>query len=118
MTERRHEARVEALNLVSVEEFNEAGFRTDLSLGRTLDLSHDGMRLELSHPVPLRSVVSLHLALGETVIDVHGRVQFLRDLDGDGCELGLQFVDMSPEQWEDLDAYLKLHGLEETPRGA
>lgn len=42
--ERRHEPRVKALNLVRAAEYNHAGLSED-AIGRTLDLSHDGMRL-------------------------------------------------------------------------
>ena len=106
--ERRHEPRIQTLNLVSVAEFDEVGFKKELSLGRTLDLSHDGLRLELSHALPLRSRISLRLALGEHVIDVHALVRQVQVVDDARCSIGLSFVDLAPEDYEFIHEYLEL----------
>lgn len=106
--DRRHEPRIESMNFVSVAEFDEAGFLEDLSLGRTKDLSHDGLRLELRHPLPLRSRVSLKLALGEHVIDAHATVREVHEIDGERCSIGLRFEDLSADDYEFLHEYLEL----------
>lgn len=108
--ERRSEPRVRAINLVNVAEFTEAGLNTELTIGRTLDLSHEGMRVELNHAPPLRAVIALELALGETVLALQARVRSVTEVDDATCAVGLQFVDVTPEQWEDLDAHLQLRG--------
>lgn len=110
--DRRHEPRVDAVNLVNVAEFTEAGFRTELEIGRTLDLSHDGVRVELSHPLPIRSVVTLNLALGEVMLEIHGRVQSVISMDEHTCDMGVAFTDLTPEQYERIDEYLKLRAPE------
>lgn len=93
--DRRHDQRVEKIHLVQVSRFDEEGFRADLAAGRTLNLSRGGMRLELYHPLPLRSQVSLSLLLGDEVVEVHGRVTYLEELDEDRCAMGIEFVDLS-----------------------
>jgi len=110
--ERRHEPRVDAVNLINVAEFTEVGFRTDLEIGKTLDLSHDGLRVELSHPLPLRSMVGLSLVLGEALVELHGRVRSMVSVGEHACDMGIEFVDLTPEKYEVLDEYLKLRAPE------
>ncbi len=108
VTDRRHEPRVHAVDLVNVEEFDHHGFQSDLSLGKTLDLSHDGMRLEMTHCLPLRSKVKLTLQLGEQLLHVAGWVRSVRALDDTTCDMGIRFEDVDPETYEKLEEYLQL----------
>ena len=101
-SERRHEARVKALDLVHVEEYAYpplGEYKTDDALGRTLDLSHHGMRLQLDHPLHLR-----------TRLRLDGRVRSVREVDPRACEMGIEFVGLTAEQYDQLDAYLHLRG--------
>jgi hypothetical protein len=109
-SDRRHEPRVQALDLVHIEEYRYpalTSFKTDDAVGRTLDLSHDGMRLQLDHPLLLKTKVRLDLALGNTVLRVEGRVVSSRIVE-DRYEMGIEFTGVKPEQWEAIDAYLHL----------
>ena len=102
----RHDLRIKNLNLVQVSRFDEEGFQADLATGRTLDISHGGIRLELHHPLPLRTVVALTLALGDTLIDIQGKIVYLEEIDEDRCAMGIQFGDMSDESRQVLERYL------------
>jgi len=95
--ERRVSPRIEKVHLVQLNRFDEEGFRADLTTGRTLNISRGGVRVELHHPIPLRSVVSLNLVLGERIVDVSGTVVYLEDLDGERCGLGIEFNRLEPE---------------------
>ncbi|MCP3958651.1 MAG: hypothetical protein GY719_12430 [bacterium] len=103
----RHHPRIQDLNLVQISRFNEEGFRADLATGRTLDISHGGIRLELYHPLPLRTVVALTLAIEEDLIDVRGKVVYLKEIDDDRCAMGIEFLDMPQESRLLLDRYLE-----------
>ena len=83
----------------------------DLATGRTLDISPGGIRLELYHHLPLRTVVALTLALDDELIDVRGRVVYLEEIDDERCAMGIQFTEMSGEDREKLD----LHVEKESP---
>jgi len=106
--ERRREARVKALTFVDVGEFSDDGVLTLLTIGRTLDLSHDGMRLELSHGVSKGTILTLDLELGEAIIQFHGRVRSSKPVEwgGNRFEMGIEFTDILPEQQELLDAFI------------
>jgi hypothetical protein len=114
-SERRREARARAINLVSLGQLDDAGVQNDYVVGRTLDLSRDGVRLEVSHPIAKGSRVRLSLALGPSVLEVDGVVRSTVELDGEQHALGIEF-DHRPASAEDggtraiLDKYLAEHG--------
>ncbi len=105
--ERRIDTRVEKINLVQVSRFDEEGFRADLATGRTINISRGGIRLELYHPLPLRSKVSLNLVLGEQIIDVSGKVVYLEELDEERSCMGIEFVDLDEESTELVAQYVE-----------
>ncbi len=107
MGERRTSPRIEKVHLVQVNRFDEEGFRADLTTGRTLNISRGGVRLELHHSVPLRSIVSLNLVLGEVILDVTGVVVYLEALDGDRCSMGVEFTDLDPESAAVLEEFVE-----------
>ena len=109
--DRRHEPRVKALNLVHVEEYSYPAlkdWKTDDAIGRTLDLSHDGMRLELDHCLPLRSRVRVDLALGNQLLRLEGRIRSLVEVNPTACDHGVEFLDVTKDQYQILEEYLSL----------
>ena len=102
----RLDLRIKNLNLVQVSRFNEEGSQADLATGRTLDISQGGIRLELYHPLPLRTLVALTLALGETLIEIQGKVVYLEEIDEERCAMGIQFRNMNEADRQALDNYL------------
>ncbi len=103
--ERRIDPRIKTLTLVQVSRFDEEGFRADLATGRTLDLSSGGLRLELYHPLPLRSVVGLTLALGNELVQVRGKVVYLEEIDEFRCAMGIEFTDLDDASAALLDSF-------------
>ncbi len=101
----RHHPRVKNLNLVQIDRHTQEG-SADLATGRTLDISHGGIRLELYHSLPLRSVVALTLALDDDLIDVQGKVVYLEEIDDERCAMGIQFLEMDEEATGLLGRYL------------
>ena len=104
--ERRQDPRIDKIHLVQVSRFDEEGFRADLATGRTTNISRSGIRLELYHPLPLRSKVSLNLVLGEQILDVSGLVVYLEDLGDERCCMGIRFMDLDEETQVLLDEYV------------
>ena len=104
--DRRHNLRIEKINLAQVTRFDEEGFRADLATGRSLNLSTGGMRLELHHPLPLRSQVTVNLVIEERILDLHGTVVYLEALDDTRCCMGVQFRDLKAETRQALADYL------------
>jgi hypothetical protein len=107
MKDRRHEPRIETLNLAHVGQVDAAGHDVDLTVGRTLDLSHDGVRIELAQMVPIRSRLNISLAVGDHVVEVVGQVKSITDMDSEGYAHGIQFVDVSDDARRVLALYLR-----------
>ena len=103
--DRRTSPRLERINLVQVNRFDEEGFRADMATGRTINISTGGLRLELHHPLPLRSEVSLNLVLGDQIIDLDGTVVYLETLDETRSCMGIEFDEVDPETEELLAEY-------------
>lgn len=106
--DRRHEPRLRSLALVEVTERDEVDRPIDVSLGRTLDLSHDGVRLELPHPLLLRSRVDLKLVLGEEVLEARAEVRTVEARDPRRCRIGLRFLALTPAAREALDRWIRV----------
>lgn len=95
--QKRIGTRVAQIQLVQVSRFDEEGFRADLATGRTINISRGGLRLELHHPLPLRSEVELDLALEDGLVHVSGTVVYLEVIDEERCFMGIAFKNLSPE---------------------
>lgn len=111
--ERRIDSRLDKINLVQVSRFDEEGFRADLKTGRTLNISRGGMRLELYHPLPLRTTVSLNLVLEERILDISGTVVYLEALDDEVSCMGIAFDGLDEETKQLLDGYMTEYEDEE-----
>ena len=95
--DRRNSLRIDRINLVQVNRFDEEGFRADMATGRTINISTGGLRLELHHPLPLRSKVTLNVVLGDQIVDLSGTVVYLESLDDTRCCMGIRFDPVDPE---------------------
>ncbi len=109
-TDVRHYPRVKNLSLVQVDRHDEEGISADLATGRTLDISTGGIRLELHHPLPLRTIVDMSLALDNELIDVRGKVVYLEELADDRCAMGIQFLEVSAEAQQLLEQHVEKTG--------
>ena len=97
--------RIDSLNLVSIQHFDENQDPDLLTVGRTLDLSEGGIRLEVNQAVPLFSKVSLMLAIHEPIIKARGRVVYLA-VEGDLVHMGLDFVGLGAKDRKAIRDYL------------
>ncbi len=104
--ERRASPRVDDVQLVQVAE---PGALSELTTGRTLNISRGGIRLEMGAQLPLRSRVRLSLAVGDEFVTVAGSVVYLEALDGGRCSMGVQFTELDAHSRRRLDDYVALH---------
>ncbi len=107
MVERRSSPRVTEVQLVQV---SEPGSAPQLTIGRTLNISRGGLRLEMSGQLPLRARVRLSMAVGDEFVTVAGTVVYLEALDGGRCSMGVQFTDLDDAGRRRLDDYVARHG--------
>src|SRR5688572_24673160 len=111
--ERRREARERTYQLVNVSRLNREGLPSDQSLGRTLDLSRGGLRVELDRDVPAGVRVQVDLALREALVSAEAEVRSVVAEDG-AFQVGLEFVGVDDATFERIDDFLRGRAAERT----
>jgi hypothetical protein len=87
----RAHPRVNKLRLTAVERIGDLGEIAEETIGRTLNISEGGVLLEMVKPLPLLSIVSLSIGLGDDTLRVEGEVVHLRKNEEGKIETGIQF---------------------------
>ncbi len=105
LPERRREQRVWATALVNVVAFARGG-GTELIMGRTLDLSPSGARIELHRPLARGTRVALSMARGEHVLEGEGEVRFLLEVDPRTFQVGVELHGLDQDTQRLLNLYL------------
>jgi hypothetical protein len=108
--EKRVFPRVRSLNLVSLSKLAEEGYVELAELGRTLDLSEGGIRLEAFEVIPVGTRTRLRIGLREDIIDVDGEVAYVQEGEAGRVVTGIAFVTMSPEHRQVLKSFLSEKG--------
>lgn len=82
-----------------------------LLCGRSLDVSLNGMRVEVERPIPNDAVIDLMFTLG---LDHHEYLHKIRAMvaSSQGTSFGLMFIGVEPETYTALEAYL---GISQEP---
>ena len=106
-SDRRQEPRVQSLNLVNVAQLNLDQDFANLTVGRTMDLSRGGIRLELHTPLPLRSTVRLTIALDGKLVEVEGTVCHLEVIDEHRCSMGIAFDHLNADAQSSIDRHVR-----------
>ena len=76
-------------------------------MGRTLDVSEAGIRLETHLMVDIGSHMMVSIGLEEEVIDLKGRVVHSKKNDAGKYELGIEFLDKDAAASETLKSFIK-----------
>ncbi len=98
--ERRRFPRVTSLNIV-VDQGR---------IFRTLDISRDGMQVEMNIAPPMGSRINVDLQLGENVVEVQGKVMRHVPLPGSHIGVGIEFERLAPRSERVLLEYLRTKG--------
>jgi len=92
--ERRHYPRVHSVHFVAEEGL----------VFRTLDVSREGMLLEMGSPAPLGARLELRVAFGEEILPLHAVVMRHELLDDRKVGVGVRFVDLNETARRALEA--------------
>jgi len=104
--DKRCHERVHSLNLVSLSKYSEDGYVELAELGRTLDLSEGGIRLEAFEVIPVGTSTRLRIALRDDIVDVGGRVAYIEEGDDNHIITGIEFLDLSDQHRQVLRRFL------------
>lgn len=98
LTHMRENPRVNRILLTAIEQFTPDGELAEEVLGRTLDVSEGGMKVEMKTPLPLLSKIKISLAFKDDIIHVDGEVVHLAKNDSGLIDTGIKFFELTDEQ--------------------
>ncbi|MBI4574994.1 MAG: PilZ domain-containing protein [Planctomycetes bacterium] len=104
--DKRGMARVTTVQLVRLAQESEAGAGCAEALGRTLDLSERGVRVESDRHLPFLAEVDLSIALGEVIVQARSRIVHLTVSPAGSFHIGFEFSHVSEEDRTRLRAFL------------
>jgi c-di-GMP-binding flagellar brake protein YcgR len=104
--DKRKYKRINSLNLsyVLVNGKKDADRQT---MGRTLDVSEAGIRLETHLAVPVGTEMLLSIGLEDSVVDIRGRVVHSHQNEEGRYELGVQFTNIDPGVSDTLNKFIQ-----------
>jgi hypothetical protein len=105
--EKRKHSRIDSVNLLNYVYFDENETEENQGMGRTLNVSESGILLETHSPMDARRIVSLTIGFKEDVVDIKGRVVYMRRKDNGMFESGIEFFDMDASAAAVLQGYIK-----------
>ena len=117
-TDRRCQARVLCVELAAYSGRRRGQVSTPVCVGKTLDLSESGVRLQVSTGVEEGDLVELDIAVGEELILARARVIHVELIEGGLQEVGAEFTDFFQQGEALLRQHLQDHSNGELPTGA
>jgi len=105
--EKRRHVRIDSLNLSYVC-VDESGKVLNEGMGRTLNVSESGILLEIYFPIEAGQLLELTIALEDKLIDLKGRVTHHRRGKKRSFEAGIEFIDLTEDNLNDIKLYIEL----------
>ena len=94
--EKRHFIRLDSLHLLDYLIIDQEGRQTTYSMGRTLDVSENGLKLETTQPISKGDTLVITVGLEDDLIDLKGVAKHCEEESG-RYTTGIEFLDISPE---------------------
>ena len=104
--EKRKHSRIDSLHLLNYVFSDESGGGSTQGMGRTLNVSESGILLETHTPIDINSVISLTIGFEEDVVDIKGRVVYIKKNEKMMSESGIEFFDVDSEAQRILRKYI------------
>ncbi|HID02345.1 MAG TPA: PilZ domain-containing protein [Desulfobacterales bacterium] len=104
-SENRNYIRLDSLNLLDYLIIDREGRQTTYSMGRTLDVSEQGMKLEVTHSVASGDTLLITVGLENDLVDLTGECIHCKK-NQNRYILGIEFSDISDEGLQILKKYI------------
>ena len=108
INERRHHPRIKALNLISYNCIDAAKNVVAQGMGRTLNVSEDGILLETHVLIDPKVTIELAIGLEDELINIKGSIIFSSPGQDEKYEAGIEFVETDDASIEILKKYIKV----------
>lgn len=96
---------MDSLHLLDYVTINKDGMQTIHSMGRTLDVSENGLKLEVTQALFPGDTLLITVGIDDNLIDLIGEVKHSKQKDG-RYVLGIEFSDISDEGIRILTIYI------------
>ena len=103
--EKRNYIRMDSLHLLDYLVVDNVGLQTDYSMGRTLDISENGLSLEVTKAIAPDDTLVVTVGLEEDLIDITGEVRHCEKV-AERFVLGIEFTDITDEGIKILNKYI------------
>ena len=103
--EKRNYIRLDSLHLLDYLVIDRQGRQTTYSMGRTLDVSEHGLKIEVTQAVHKDDTLLVTVGLEDDLIDLTGEVKYCEKI-SDRYTLGIEFSDISDEGLRILKRYI------------
>lgn len=104
--EKRKFIRLDALHLLDYLLVDDQGFEGDYSMGRTLDVSINGIKMETIKEIPKSGSIIITLGIEDNLVDVTGKTIFTQP-DENRYVSGIEFMKVSSEDRSVLRRYVE-----------
>jgi c-di-GMP-binding flagellar brake protein YcgR len=105
--ERRRCTRIHALNLISYSCFDDTENIVAQGMGRTLNVSEDGILLETSVSIDPKYSIALSIGLENELINIKGKIIHSESGKNNKFEAGIEFLEIDESTVEILRKYIK-----------
>lgn len=108
MTDRRKDPRLDTLLLIHLETYDGDAVAGQ-GMGRTIDISRSGVRLETRFPInaPEKSLILVAIGVRNEVVEIKARIVRTSDPEPGVYHYGIQFMEQDPKKLKILDAYIQ-----------
>jgi hypothetical protein len=115
--ERRSASRFDSKNLISYVCLDENNHKSGQGMGRTLNISENGILLETHAPVDPNGSMSLTIGLEEEIMDIEGKIAFSKKKEDGKFETGVHFHKPDENRRRFLRHYITLFREQEFNMG-
>lgn len=114
--EKRKFSRIDSINLLNYIHFDENEEQANQGMGRTLNVSESGICLETHNPIDISHIVSLTIGFKEDVVDIKGKVIYMKESSDGMYESGIEFFEMDDNARSVLKRYIAAFNAQNSDR--
>ncbi len=101
----RESSRVDAQHFISYDVYDDGDNIILSGMALSRDLSRRGVQMEDRNPFPENANVRLHLAVGEEIVDVDGKVRHVEEVEENTYRIGIEFMEIAEEKINKIAQY-------------
>jgi len=105
---RRGQERYDSLNLLSYVCLDSDGKEWNQGMGRTLNISETGLKLETHEPIETQFIVLLSIGMEDELVDIKGNVVYCNRGAEGRFESGIKFTEVEPETLPVLKRFIRV----------